>query len=156
MRLKLTCILLLLAPFFGLAQARQQVTNMAGFDLSVNNFILTSSIGEPAILTLQTADVILTQGFLQPELLPCKELNFDYYPNPVRSEITITATGCDVKILHMELYDTFGRYITTAKPDKSNIVQLGDLSAGVFFMKVFLHNNETKTIKIIKVGTDYD
>ncbi len=56
----------------------------------------------------------------------------------------------------MELYDTFGRYITTAKPDKSNIVQLGDLSAGVFFMKVFLHNNETKTIKIIKVGTDYD
>lgn len=156
MRAKLTCFLLLFAPIFGYSQARQQVTNMAGFDLSVSNFILTSSIGEPAIITLQTSDVILTQGFLQPELLPCKELAFDYYPNPVRSEITITAQGCDVKILYMELYDTFGRYITTVKPDKSNVVQLGDLSAGMFFMKVFLHNNETKTIKIIKVGTDYD
>jgi Secretion system C-terminal sorting domain len=158
MRSKLTCILLLLAPFFGLAQARQQVTNLAGFDLSVSNFILTSSIGEPAIITLQTptSEVILTQGFLQPELLPCKELNFDYYPNPVRSEITITATGCDVRISHMQLFDTYGRYITTAKPDKSNVVQLGDLSAGVFLIKVFLDTNETKTIKIIKVGTDYD
>lgn len=156
MRAKLTCILLLFVPFFGHSQARQQVTNLAGFDLSISNFILTSSIGEPAIITLQTSDIILTQGFLQPELLPCKELQFDHYPNPVRSEITITAVGCDVKILYMELYDTFGRYITTAKPDKSNVVQLGDLSAGMFFMKVFLHNNETKTIKIIKVGTDYD
>ncbi|MCW5909928.1 MAG: T9SS type A sorting domain-containing protein [Cyclobacteriaceae bacterium] len=149
-------MLLLLAPVLGLAQARQQVTNLAGFDISVSNFILTSSIGETAVITLQASDVILTQGFLQPELLPCKELEFDYYPNPVRSEITITAQGCDVKISHMQLYDTFGRYITTARPDKSNVVQLGDLSAGVLFMKVFLHNNETKTIKIIKVGTDYD
>ncbi|MBX2915630.1 MAG: T9SS type A sorting domain-containing protein [Cyclobacteriaceae bacterium] len=156
MRLKLTCFLLLLAPVLGLAQARQQVTNMAGFDISVTNFILTSSIGEPAIITLQNAEVILTQGFLQPELLPCKELEFDYYPNPVKSEITITVKGCDVKISHMELYDTFGRYITTAKPNANHLVPLGDLSAGVFFMKVFLNNYETKTIKIIKVGTDYD
>ncbi|MCE7863183.1 MAG: T9SS C-terminal target domain-containing protein [Bacteroidetes bacterium CHB5] len=155
MRSKLTCILLLLAPVLGLSQARQ-VTNLAGFDLSITDFILTSSIGEPAIITLQTSDVILTQGFLQPELLPCKELEFDYYPNPVRSEITITAKGCDLQISHMDLYDTFGRYITTAKPDKSNVVQLGDLSAGMFFMKVFLNNYQTKTIKIIKVGTDYD
>lgn len=156
MRSKLTCILLLLAPVLGLSQARQQVTNLAGFDLSISDFILTSSIGEPAIITLQTSDVILTQGFLQPELLPCEELEFDYYPNPVRSEITITAKGCDLQISHMDLYDTFGRYITTAKPDKSNVVQLGDLSAGMFFMKVFLNNYQTKTIKIIKVGTDYD
>ncbi|QLH33996.1 MAG: T9SS type A sorting domain-containing protein [Cyclobacteriaceae bacterium] len=155
MRSKLTCILLLLAPVLGLSQARQ-VTNLAGFDLSVTDFILTSSIGEPAIITLQTSDVIITQGFLQPELLPCKELEFDYYPNPVRSEITITTKGCDLQISHMDLYDTFGRYITTAKPDKSNVVQLGDLSAGMFFMKVFLNNYQTKTIKIIKVGTDYD
>ncbi|MBN8577264.1 MAG: T9SS type A sorting domain-containing protein [Cytophagales bacterium] len=156
MRSKLTTILLLALPVMGLAQARQQVTNLAGFDLSVTDFILTSSIGEPAIVTLQTSEVILTQGFLQPELLPCKELEFDYYPNPARSTITIMARGCDARIVSMLLYDTFGRYITSIKPDNNNVVHLGDLSAGVFFMKVILTTNETKTIKLIKVGTDYD
>ncbi|MBK8290646.1 MAG: hypothetical protein IPK96_06500 [Flammeovirgaceae bacterium] len=78
MRSKFTCLLLLLLPILGVGQARQQVTNMAGFDLSVPNFIVTSSIGEPAILTFSNSNLSLTQGFLQPEILPCKDLAFTY------------------------------------------------------------------------------
>ncbi len=153
MRSKLTCFLLLLLPFLGLAQARQQVTNLAGFDISVTDFIVTSSIGEPAILTLSNSNFILTQGFLQPEILPCKDLSFSYYPNPAKSEITIEAFGCEVQVQGMELYDSWGRTITLITPNKDNKVQLGDLSPGVYFIKIGLSNGDSKTIKIIKVGT---
>ncbi len=153
MRSKLTCFLLLLLPYLGLAQARQQVTNLAGFDISVTDFIVTSSIGEPAILTLSTSNFILTQGFLQPEILPCKDLSFSYYPNPAKSEITIEAFGCEVQVQGMELYDSWGRTITLITPTKDNKVQLGDLSPGVYFIKIGLSNGDSKTIKIIKVGT---
>jgi hypothetical protein len=153
MRSKLTCFLLLLLPFLGLAQTRQQVTNLAGFDISVTDFIVTSSIGEPAILTLSNSNFILTQGFLQPEILPCKDLSFSYYPNPAKREITIEAFGCEVQVQGMDLYDSWGRTITHITPNKDNKVQLGDLSPGVYFIKIGLSNGDSKTIKIIKVGT---
>jgi len=152
MRSKLTCFLLLLLPLFGFGQG-QQVTNLAGFDISVSNFIVTSSIGEPAIMTFTNSNIILTQGFLQPEILPCKDLNFSYYPNPAKEEITIEAYGCEIQVEFLELYDPQGRMITGITPRKDNKVLLGDLSPGVYFIKILLTNGETKTIKIVKVGT---
>lgn len=153
MGLKFNVFLLLLLPFLGMSQARQQVTNMAGFDISVPDFIVTSSIGEPAILTFTNSNLILTQGFLQPEILPCKDLTFSYYPNPAKGEITIEAFGCEVKIQFMDLYDTWGRKITSIMPSKDNKVQLGDISPGAYFIKILLTNGDSKSIKIIKVGT---
>ena len=153
MRSKLTCFLLLLLPLLGMAQPRQQVTNMAGFDISVTDFIVTSSIGEPAIFTLTGSNLILTQGFLQPEILPCKNLDFSYYPNPAKGEIFVEANGCEVQVQAMELYDSWGRKITVIKPSRDNKVQLGDISPGVYYIKILLTNTESKTIKIVKVST---
>lgn len=153
MGLKFNVFVLLLLPFLGMSQARQQVTNMAGFDISVPDFIVTSSIGEPAILTFTNSNLILTQGFLQPEILPCKDLTFSYYPNPAKGEITIEAFGCEVQIQFMDLYDTWGRKITSIMPSKDNKVQLGDISPGAYFIKILLTNGDSKSIKIIKVGT---
>ncbi|MBL7871108.1 MAG: T9SS type A sorting domain-containing protein [Cyclobacteriaceae bacterium] len=152
MRSKLTCFLLLLLPFLGHAQG-QQVTNLAGFDISVSNFIVTSSIGETAIMTFANSNIILTQGFLQPEILPCKDVSFSYYPNPAKEEITMEAYGCEVQVQFMELFDSWGRIITVIKPNKDKKVHLGDISPGVYFIKIQLTNNESKTIKVIKVGT---
>ena len=153
MRSKLTCLLLLLLPLLGMAQPRQQVTNMAGFDMSVTDFIVTSSIGEPAIFTLTGSNLILTQGFLQPEIIPCKNLDFSYYPNPAKGEIIVEAMGCEVQVQTMELYDSWGRKISMIKPTKDNKVQLGDISPGVYYIRILLTNTESKTIKIVKVST---
>jgi hypothetical protein len=150
---KINILLLLFLPVLGMTQARQQVTNMAGFDISVPDFIVTSSIGEPAILTFTNTNLILTQGFLQPEILPCKDLTFSYYPNPAKGEITIEAYGCEVQIQLMDLFDSWGRKITSIKPSKDNKVQLGDISPGAYFIKILLTNGDSKSIKIIKVGT---
>jgi Secretion system C-terminal sorting domain len=155
MRTLITVLILAIAPFFGAAQRiSPQVTNMAGFDLDLaaSGQIITVSIGEPAIATFFNTDYILTQGFLQPEILPCKEFKLTYYPNPTPDDMIIEALGCDVEIEAMQLIDVWGRVITTMKPTKNNKVQLGDISPGAYFIKVFLTNTESETIKIAKVS----
>ena len=145
--------LMLLAPLFGVAQKiTSHVTNQAGLDLVGSDLVVTISVGEPAIATFINDDFILTQGFLQPEILPCGEFELTYYPNPTRDDMIVEALGCDIKIQSMQLIDPWGRVITTMDPTKDNKVYLGDISPGVYFLRVFLTNTETETIKIAKVS----
>lgn len=154
MRIIITLLIFAGVPFFGEAQkVSPQVTNLGGFDLTGGvNRVITVSVGEPAIATFITDDYILTQGFLQPEILPCKEFKLVYYPNPTPDDMTIEVLGCDVKINIMQLIDVWGRVITTIAPTKNNKVLLGDVSPGVYFIQVFFTNSETETIKIAKVS----
>jgi len=153
MRTFFTLLILVIAPLFALAQRiSTQVTNLAGLDLSTSSQVITVSIGEPAIATFINTDYILTQGFLQPEILPCKEFKLTYYPNPTPDDMIVEALGCDVKIEAMQLIDVWGRVITTMTPAKNNKVLLGDISPGAYFIKVFFTNSETETIKIAKVS----
>jgi len=153
MRTFFTLLILTALPFTGKSQkVYPQVTNHAGFDLTASNLVVTVSIGEPAIATFVNPDYILTQGFLQPEIIPCGEYKLTYYPNPTRDDITIQVQGCDNEIEAMQLIDIWGRVITTIKPAKNNLVQLGDISPGVYFIRVFLTNSESETLKIAKVS----
>jgi hypothetical protein len=146
-------ILLMIAPLFGVAQkVTPQVTNQAGFDLTASNLVITISIGEPAIATFSNNNLILTQGFLQPEIVPCGEYELTYYPNPTRDDMIVQALGCEIDIQSMQLIDPWGRVLTTMKPTIDNKVHLGDISPGVYFIRVFLTNANTETIKIAKVS----
>lgn len=154
MRPLITLLILAIAPFSVLAQkVSPQVTNQAGFDLKGgSDQVITVSIGEPAIVTFFNADYILTQGFLQPENLPCGEFALTYYPNPTPDDLFIETLGCDIKIQSMQLIDLWGQIITTIKPTANNKVHLGDVSPGVYFIKVYLTNSETETLKIAKIS----
>ncbi len=145
---------LLFIPFFGTAQkVSPQVINQAGFDLLPSKILaITVSIGEPAIATFTNDDFILTQGFLQPEIVPCGEFELTYYPNPTQDDVIVEALGCDIKIESMQLIDVWGRVLTTMSPAKDNKVYLGDVSPGVYFIRVFLTNTQTESIKIAKVS----
>ena len=128
------------------------VTNLAGYDHSVGGLITTISIGEPAILTLTSDNNTITQGFLQPEILPCENLSFSYYPNPTKGDITIEAFGCGVKITSIEVLDIWGRLITTLPQAKDNKLEIGFLSSGVYVLKMFLNNGQFNAITIVKIS----
>jgi hypothetical protein len=128
------------------------VTNLAGYDQSVAGLITTVSIGEPAILTLTSDKNTITQGFLQPEMLPCESLSFNYYPNPTKGDLTIEAFGCEVKITSIEVLDIWGRRITTLPQAKNNKLEIGFLSSGVYVLKVFLNNDQFHAITIVKIS----
>jgi hypothetical protein len=154
MKILFTLLILTILPFTGKSQkVYTQVTNQAGFDLTpASSLVVTVSIGETAIATFVNPDYILTQGFLQPEIVPCGEYELTYYPNPTRDDVTILVQGCDSEIEAMQLIDIWGRVITTIKPTRDNKVQLGDISPGVYFIRVFLTNSESETLKIAKVS----
>jgi Secretion system C-terminal sorting domain len=145
--------LAVISPLFCLSQGMfPRVTNMAGFDMAMDNIVVTVSIGEPAVTTLTTTTNYVTQGFLQPEIFPCPELSISYYPNPAKDEITIEAFGCDVQIQSLQIIDLWGRLITTAKPTKDNKLNLTGLSQGVYVIRVLLSNDLTNNINIVKLA----
>jgi Secretion system C-terminal sorting domain len=153
MRLNFYFFLALLSPLFCSAQnLMPSVTNLAGYEHTVAGLITTVSIGEPAILTLTSDNNSITQGFLQPENLPCENLSFNYYPNPTKGDLTVEAFGCEVKITSIEVLDIWGRLITTLPQAKDNKLEIGFLSSGVYVLKVFLTNGQFHAITIVKIS----
>ena len=153
MKTVLFTFLAMLCSVFCLAQnLTSSVTNLAGYDLSTAGLITTVSIGEPAIITLTSDNNIITQGFLQPEVLPCKDLFFSYYPNPTKGELTVEAFGCEVKIKSIQVLDIWGRLITTIPQAKNNKLELGFLSSGVYVLKVALNNGQFNAFNIVKIN----
>lgn len=144
--------LILFAPVLLRAQQtiEPNVTNPAVIDGKLNNVFITTSIGEPAITTLESRQGFITQGFLQPEILPCVDVEFRYYPNPVIDVITVEAYGCEVRIQSIDVVDVWGRIITTVVKPKDNQVSLGELASGVYLLKVRLTNDDIHAISIVK------
>jgi hypothetical protein len=144
--------LVLFAPCLLRAQQSiaPSVNNLVGIDGKLSDTFITTSIGEPAVMTIGNKEGIITQGFLQPELLPCVDLQFKYYPNPAVDIITIEALGCEVGILSMEVVDLWGRLLKTVPASLNNQVSLGDLAQGVYLLKVKLTNDDIHTISVVK------
>lgn len=154
MKPTLTAILLSLMPILGFSQqsVAPSVNNLVAIEVKISDTFISTSIGEPAITTIGSKNSIITQGFLQPEILPCVDLAFNYYPNPAKDIITIEAYGCEVKIESMEVIDLRGRLLTTALPTKTNELNLGDLAQGVYLIRVKLTNQDVHTISVVKTS----
>jgi hypothetical protein len=154
MKVIFVTLAVLFAPFSMLAQQSiaPSVNNLVGLEAKLSDAFVATSIGEPAITTIGTKTGYITQGFLQPELLPCVDLGFKYYPNPAKDIITIEAYGCEVGIMSMEILDLWGRLLTKVAPTRNNEVNLGDLAQGVYLIKVKLTNEDIHTISVVKTS----
>jgi hypothetical protein len=140
-------------PLLGYTQnTGSQVVNLAGLESSIGTYLITSSIGETAIETFVTQDGALTQGFLQPEILPCEDVEFRYYPNPARGKVTVEAFGCEIKIESMQVADMWGRFVKTVPANEKNELLLHDLSQGVYVVKVQLSSGVTRTFNLVKIS----
>lgn len=74
--------------------------------------------------------------------------NLSVYPNPFTDELNIKSNQNITEIVVM---DILGKTIITEKSNNSiNSVNLGELSKGVYFMRLLSSNNKLETIKIIK------
>lgn len=145
-------VLFMSGPLLAQQSIAPSVNNLVGLDVKLTDTFVSTSIGEPAITTLGAKAGYITQGFLQPELLPCVNLEFKYYPNPAKDIITIEAYGCEVGIMSMEILDLWGRLLTKVAPSRNNEVNLGDLAQGVYLVKVILTNDDVHTIQVVKTS----
>ncbi len=73
----------------------RQVTAAAGGSAAAGNFSFDYTIGEPVITTISAGDILLSQGFNQPEVLPLLPqgsnpvMDFILFPNPAVSTVKI-------------------------------------------------------------------
>ena len=126
------------------AQA-QTVVNAAGTTISNGAYSHSFSIGEIATTTLTGPDRYLTQGYLQPHLLP-EEGPFDYYPNPVVQDLSLVNAR---RVDQLKFYDAAGRLVLTA-PYAGKPLNLSVLSGAVYLVNAFSKGKLLHKFFIIK------
>lgn len=111
------------------------------FVISVPDAVFVGGQGYiPVSLYLQGENTVLgVESFTQ--------LNFDYFPNPTRDNITVSA---NTNINSVQLYDVQGRNLITKITDATEVVlDVSNYSNGIYFLKVSSEIGEM-TKKIVK------
>ncbi len=111
------------------------------FELAVPDAVFVGSQGYiPVSLYLQGENTVLgVENFAQ--------LDFDYYPNPTKDIITVSANSI---VKSIQLCDMQGRVLVTKTTDSTQAtIDVSSYSNGVYFLKVNSDSGE-KTKKIVK------
>jgi len=118
-----------------------EVVATTGTSFSSPTETLDFTIGEMMSSSLANGDVILTQGFHQPEILfvsiekPDPEISFSLFPNPTERFITIESAQEDM--LQVRIYDSVGKNVeTTAFFRKKITIDLQTLISGYYIMAI--------------------
>jgi len=92
---------------------------------------------------------LIVSGFDQAPLSneTFKEDNLFIYPNPTSDMLYFDITG-DISLEKIEIYDTIGKKVLSSQIN-NNSVDVSQLTAGVYFVKIYSGENQI-TKKIIK------
>lgn len=142
--------------------AERTIVGSAGKSFTSSSLTVDFSVGEMVVFTAHWGNLTLTQGFIQPEisLLSNTQTITNHYemqcfPNPATDHVTLVLPqGKSGKYL-IELFDMNGKkYFTRneqVNDNNSNIqLDLSEVSAGVYFIKVSNETEKTGMLKIVK------
>jgi hypothetical protein len=162
---KLTTFLLIIISASVKAQSLSpQVIASAGDYFSNGNVSLSWTLGEPVIETYTTANIILTQGFQQPELLTVgindvlkSDFSSTIYPNPTFNIISVQLNNQKNAQFTVEIINGLGQVIQSlnfdAVKNKQNNFQLNltDLSVGMYQIRLSEKGQVFRTYNIQKL-----
>jgi len=141
-----------------------QVIASAGDYFDNGTVSLSWTLGEPVVEAYTSANLILTQGFQQPELLTVgigsvkkDDLFANLYPNPTFKTIKLDLKYSNSSTLSVQLLNTLGQIIKTENFDvvKNQInnyqLDLDGLSAGMYQIRLTDNGKLVETYKIQKL-----
>ncbi len=137
----------------------QQVVATAGNHLENTQGSISWTLGEVAIQTLESADIILTQGFHQTRLVvtgvkitPGYEPDISAYPNPVTNNINVKmGHGLQAGSWSYAIFDITGKKLLEKKIESDlSQISLGSFPTATYFLKVHGGDAESKVFKIVK------
>jgi len=165
MKRKILLFLLLLPCFFltrGQVQLNPTVISSAGGYTETADISLAWTMGELAVSTLSTTDMVLTQGFQQPFLLDIgdaiddPEFNWSVnaYPNPVTDVLNLRFNLEKTMDLRIELYDITGKKLTikmlpSVMPGGRETLDFSGFRDGIYILKIT--SEKQKVRKIYKI-----
>jgi len=122
---------------------------------------LSYSLGEIAVTTLTTDNLVLTQGFHQPELtgtgMP-DEMELDWkvnaFPNPVQDQLNISIRLRKPVDLNLAIFDLTGKKLLIKKlgripADFDYSIDFSGFSNGIYFLKI--QTTDKRYSRIIKI-----
>ena len=164
MKRKILLFLLLLPGFsliWGQVQLNPTVISSAGGYTETADISLAWTLGELAVSTLSTTDMILTQGFQQPFLLDINaiddpEFNWSVnaYPNPVSEILNLRFNIDKTMDLQLELYDITGKKLVikmlpSIMPGGRETLDFSGFRDGIYILKIT--SEKQKVRKIYKI-----
>jgi Secretion system C-terminal sorting domain len=118
----------------------RQLIGSTGFSVQLTTAGMDCTVGEPLIAFSSSADNILSQGFLQPDIdgvIYVEDLENTFlllYPNPTKNNFFIKTTGA---ITQLEMYDAQGRLVfSTDSTIQNSVINPGDLAQGLYQVKI--------------------
>ena len=160
-----TLLFLLLLPGFFLARGQVQLTptviSSAGGYTETGDISLAWTLGELAVSTLSTTDMILTQGFQQPFLLDINAIDdpefswsVNAYPNPVSEILNLRFNIDKTMDLQLELYDITGKKLVikmlpSIMPGGRETLDFSGFRDGIYILKIT--SEKQKIRKIYKI-----
>ncbi len=131
-----------------------------GINFSNDNLSISSTLGDLMIKTLQSTDLILTQGFQQPLLLGTGISKNTYlwdiktYPNPVTKELSIIFQLEKPSDLNLNITDLTGKRILIQElknfPAQYEYnLDLSNLKNGIYILKIY--SADYKIHQVIKI-----
>ncbi|MEO0875913.1 MAG: T9SS type A sorting domain-containing protein [Bacteroidota bacterium] len=155
------CVLAVCSCVYGQIQLERQALTIAGGHYTDGSLELTQSLGQVATATVQSDELILTQGFQQPSdnitstytAISFNKLRF--YPNPVQDYGNLQLDIEESFQLQIELFNIAGQLIrhrteSLNKGTNSLSFDYRDLSAGIYLMKLTDEDQALlKTVRIV-------
>ena len=132
----------------------QTIISSAGKTSSSDNFIISWTLGETLVATLQNENNNLTQGFHQPlivDLFPTSleddmVLDMVAYPNPTYDKVLfkgVDPTGT----YHLRLVDKLGRVLEQKSvPSDQLEIEIGRYNNGSYLIEVVEYRSEKRVI----------
>lgn len=139
----------------------RQVIASSGQYFENSNFNVQATIGETVIPTLTSGNVILTQGFQQPDSTvtvnvenTLVSLGFSLFPNPTATQFSLYLKSDKAITIVMQLFDLQGKEITQAKTVSfqntfTEVFDIQQLAAGQYTLR--LQDKTGKMLKSINV-----
>lgn len=157
MKRKILLLLFLLGVFLSRAPAQEAVVSGGGYAAEGTKSI-SWSLGELAIETLVSEDLILTQGFQQGwvlitavEEIADPDFHLIIYPNPVSENLMIEVPESQLGGLRFQVFDLSGSLLMS-EPLKETFRELsfGTMEPGIYMVRFIQEGETKKTVRIIK------
>jgi hypothetical protein len=139
------------------AQLLQVIASSGGI-CQKDDINMTWTMGETAVLTMSSGDLMFTAGFLQPVLIvssigPDDGVSFEIraFPNPTDGCVEVELKKSLTRNIIFSLYDAGGRKLLHIHPENSKTrIDLGSYANGLYLLKVLQAEKEITTFEIIK------
>ena len=154
-------IIIVFVFFFSGNIYSQTIISSAGKTSSSDNFIISWTLGETLVATLQNENTNLTQGFHQPlmvEISPASleddmVLDMVAYPNPTYNKVLFKG-GDPTGTYHLRLVDKLGRVLEQKSvPSDQLELEMGKYNNGSYLIEVVEDKSEKRVIfNIVKTS----